>query len=228
MRSPSLNASHLAAVLDAWPGAIRVERTASELRELASRAALELADGRAGIIDGLFAEMQSPAPTLCWGPAAAEMEPPQLRFLVDFWDGCPRVGGLPLSWLIDPLKLAPALGYLMLMEPLDDSMDFRYRVYGSRIVEYSGVEMTGKCVWDIPAPQVAAYFVATYRAVVQRRQPLFAHHRTYHHIQVAQWDRLILPFVDEHGTVDRLLVGNVPSLRRPADGPPDERDPVTL
>ncbi|MEQ9331687.1 PAS domain-containing protein [Thalassobaculum sp.] len=224
MRSPSLNASHLAAVLDAWPDAMRIERTASELRDIASRAALELAAGRTGIIDGLFAEMQSPSPTLHWNPAESALEPPALRFLARYWEACPKIGGLPRSSLIDPLDLAPALGYVMLMEPVERSADFRYRVYGSTIVEYSGVEMTGKCVWDIPVPQVAAYFVATYKAVTDRRRPLFAHHRTHHHIQVAQWDRLVLPFVDEHGTVDRLLVGNVPSLRRPQRTGSDGRD----
>lgn len=227
-----LNTKHLEAVLSAWPGALRAERTAAELRATAAEAARELAVGRTDVINGLFTEMASPPPRLQWTPEDDDLETPRLRFLNGYWRTRSPLGEPPSSALIDPLDLVPLLGYLMLLEPLDGGADFRYRVYGSRIVEYSRVEMTGKCVWDVPAPLVAAYFVATYRAVVERRQSLFAHHRTHHHIQVAQWDRLILPFVDEHGDVNRLLVGNVPSIRPagprrpgPVAGRPDRSDP---
>lgn len=203
------------AVLSAWPGAMRARRSAAELREVAAHAAGELSQGRTDTIDGLFDEMRSPEPVLRWSPAEDRFDVPQLRFLRAYWEARSPAGMPPASSRIDPLDLVPALGYLMLMEPVDDAVDFRYRVYGTRIVEHSKVEMTGKRVWDIPAPQVAAYFGATYRAVVDRREPLFAQHRTHHDIQVAQWDRLILPFVDDCGTVDRLLVGNVPRIRPP-------------
>lgn len=229
MPSPTPEASHIAAVLDAWPYALRDRWSPAELRDAASRAATELVAGRSESIDTLFAEMRSPAPVLRWQPQEAELAPPQLRTLHRYWNDCRGADELPPSSRIDPLQVTSALGYVMLLEPVDGATDFRYRVYGSRIVEYSRVEMTGRCVWDIPAPLVAAYFVATYRAVVTRRQPLFAHHRTHHAIQIAQWDRLILPFVGDDGAVDRLLVGNVPSLHpQDAAAAPDRRPAAAL
>lgn len=158
------NANHIEAVLDAWPGARHPGRTSAGLRDVAIDAGRELASGRTEIIDALFADMSSPRPVLRWNPTPDHIDPPQLRFLADYWDACSQGGALPLSSRIDPLDLVPVLGFVMLLEPVADGADFRYRVYGTRIVEYSRVEMTGKCVWDIPAPLVAAYFVATYCA----------------------------------------------------------------
>src|SRR5690606_31340466 len=116
------------------------------------------------------------------------------RFLNRFWHEHRAAPDLPPSAAIDPFELGPALGILMLLEPVDGGNDFLYRLYGTVIAEYSGIEMTGKRVWDVPAPLVAAYFLATYRAVFDQRRPLFAHHTTHHDIQIARWDRLILPF----------------------------------
>lgn len=221
MRSSSPILGALGAVQYAWPGALRVERSADELRHAMLLATQELVDGRTGTVESLFAEMRSPAPRLRWTPDEASLGEPRLRLLSRYWKSRLRGSELPLSSGIDPLDLVPALGYLMLLEPNADASDFRYRLYGSRIVEYAKVDMTGKHVRDIPAPLVAAYFVATYRATAQRREMLYAHHRTHHDIQTAEWDRLILPFVDDRGVVDRLLVGNVPRLVQGAEFEPD-------
>lgn len=172
-----------------------------------------LTGGRAGALARLFAEIESLPPTIRWEPREDELEDGPLRFLLRLWHAKAVAGGLPPSRSIDAMELRPALGYVMLLEPIDGGADFRYRVYGSIIAEHAGLEMTGKRVWDIPAPLVAVYFLATYRAVLRTRRPMFAHHATHHDIQVAEWSRLILPFVDAAGTVDRLLVGNVPGMR---------------
>ena len=112
----------------------------------------------------------------------------------------------PLSWLLE------REGHVVVVR--EDGADFRYRVYGSRIVEYSKIEMTGKRIWDLPSPWVATYFAVTYRAVCLRGEALYSLHRSRLDQTFARWERLILPFVDADGNVDRLLVGNIPSMRR--------------
>lgn len=199
---------------ESWPGAFRVQEPVDDLRREALLAADELVAGGRGRIDRLFAIIESEPPTLKWDPDVADLGAGELAFLLRFWLERRQEGGPPPSRMIDALDLKPALGCIMLMEPTADGEDFRYRVYGSRIVEYSKVEMTGKCVWDVPSPYVAAFFLTTYRAVSIRRQPLHAFHRSRLDQYYAQWERLILPFVDDEGTVNRLLVGNVPSVRR--------------
>lgn len=202
------------ALRESWPGAFRVRQPVGDLRREAMRAADELAAGSRQRIDRLFDLIESDLPDLAWSPAEADLVSAELSFLRGYWMER-RQGDLPPpARIIDALDLKPALGSLMLLEPAPDGGDFRYRVYGSRIVGYSKVEMTGKCVWDVPSPHVAAFFVATYRAVSLRREPLHAGHRTLLDRSHAYWERLILPFVDDEGTVTRLLVGNVPTIRR--------------
>lgn len=204
----------LEALRESWPGAFRVQGSAQDLRRDAMMAADRLAAGDRQVIDRLFGVMECDPPALQWSPEEADLDSEILVFLRRYWRERMRGDDLPLSREIDALDLVPALGYVMLMEPVKGGVDFRYRVYGSRIVDYSKVEMTGKCVWDVPSPWVATYFAATYRAVCIRREPLYTFHRSRLDQLFAQWERLILPFVDDNGTVDRLLVGNVPSLRR--------------
>jgi len=184
--------------------------------DLSRRVALvtdELLGGPSREIAGLFADIDSPPPITRWDPPEATLGNDVLVFLLQLWHAGAAVGGLPRSRSIDPFELRPALGYVMLLEPIDGGADFRYRVYGSKIAEHSGIEMTGKRVWDIPSPLVAAYFLATYRAVYLKGRPMLARHTTHYDIQIAEWTRIILPFAGPDGAVDRLLVGNVPGVR---------------
>lgn len=204
----------LLALRETWPGAF-LDRVASRDVSLdAERVAQGLVSDNRQDLDRLFDSLESNAPELVWSPDSADLACDILAFLRRYWLDRREGGGLPLSRAIDALELVPALGYVMLMEPVDGGTDFLYRVYGSRIVDYSKTEMTGKRVSDVPSPSVSAYFIATYRAVCIRREPLYTYHRSRLAQFYTQWERLILPFVNADGQIDRLLVGNVPSLQR--------------
>ena len=204
----------LAAARETWPVAATQQVSEDELDQLADDATDAVIDSRKSGLRLLFNRIESPTPIVEWEPGPEILEPHlRLEFLQRYWSDRHRDHRLPLSTTIDPIELQPALGFIMLLEPIRGGDDFLYRVYGTAIAQQSGLEMTGKRVRDVPIPLVAVYFLATYRAVTFVRRPLFTHHATHHSIQVAQWDRLILPFVDEAGEVDRLLVGNVPSFR---------------
>lgn len=202
------------ALRESWPGAFLGEAPARDMRLEAERVATGLVEGDRRELDRLFDTMDSNAPELVWSPDQAELSCDILGFLQRYWIERKRGDDLPLSSGIDAMDLVPALGYVMLMEPMDGGSDFLYRVYGSRIVDYSKTEMTGKRVWDVPSPLVAAYFMATYKAVCIRREPLYTFHRSRLAQFHAQWERLILPFANADGQIDRLLVGNVPRLQR--------------
>lgn len=177
------------------------------------RLVCELVVDSVGGLDALFVETGSPPPFLRWNPREGDLGDERLRFLLSFWRRAARSGDLPDAAAIEPVALRPALGVVMLLEPIEAASDFRYRVYGTSIAAQSGIEMTGKRVSDIPSHPLALFFGVTYRAVLARREPLFARHATNFNIQIAQWDRLILPFVDERDAVSRLLVGNIPGPR---------------
>lgn len=197
-----------------WSDISSGRKPSSDLRRDAELAADELAVGGRRLIDRFFETMESERPRLAWHPEAGRFGCDVLDFLHEFWLERRWRAGPPSSRTIDPLDLKPALGSMALLEPCAGGGDFRFRLYGARITLYSKIDMTGRCVWDIPSAYLAAFFFAIYRAVSIRRQPLRAFHRCRLDQCHAEWDRLILPFVDDEGAVSRLLVGTVPRVRR--------------
>src|SRR3546814_6150489 len=85
--------------------------------ELQTRA---FGEGRHAAVDSLFRVIEIPPPTLHWAPDddfLAGSSP--LRFLSRFWHDHRAAADLPPSSAIDPFALGPALGILMLLEPID-------------------------------------------------------------------------------------------------------------
>lgn len=150
-------------------------------------------------------------PRLIWTPEPDDLEHEPLRFLMDYWHGMRRGDGLPSAAGIDPVKMRPVLGNVMLLDVLDGGADFRYRLYGSNIAERAGFDMTGKRVSDIKTGgAVATFFRHIYQAVLKRRQPIYTQHQPPVTIAVTTWYRLILPLAEADAEINRLLVGNIP------------------
>lgn len=157
---------------------------------------------------------------LRWEPGEADLPKDEIAFLLRWWRKlASEHGGLPPASLpLDPLALRPALGYLMTLDVLPEAADFRYRLFGSRVAERSGFDLTGKLVSKVPGPpDGVAWFLATYAAAALERAPLYAEHTPWSSMSVTRWYRLILPLAGPDGSVARFIVGNVPgSLRTPS------------
>ncbi len=100
----------------------------------------------------------------------------------------------------------------MLLEPVEAGRDFRYRLYGGELARVSGFDMTGKCLSEHPASFYAAEFgIAIYRAVMQRRRPLYTVRHPVGAKIARRWQALALPFVDDADAsrVTRLLCATV-------------------
>lgn len=164
-------------------------------------------------------------PTLVWSPTPGTLEHEPLRFLMDYWQRLRGGEDVPHATKIDPVEMRPALGNVMLLDVLDGGADFRYRLYGSKIAERAGFDMTGKRVSEIgTSTAVATFFVYVYQAVLKRREPIYTEHRPPASIQVTKWYRLVLPLADAAGMVNRLLVGNIPGDWRSAQAGEDPRN----
>jgi len=95
--------------------------------------------------------------------------------------------------------------------------DYRYRLYGSRIAERAGFDLTGKLTRDVPThPAIGLLFRVCYRACAARRLPLFTRHVPPANIGVVYWSRIVLPLANEKGEARHFLVGNVPGKGHPA------------
>ncbi len=148
---------------------------------------------------------------LRWTPVAGTLDVPELAFLHDYWLRLPKMGALARYDAIDPLEMRPALGNVMLLEADEAADDYRYRLYGSRIAERAGFDLTGKRTRDVPThPAIGLLFRVCYRACAQRKIPLFTRHVPPASMGVVCWSRIVLPLADATGQARHFLVGNVP------------------
>jgi hypothetical protein len=162
-------------------------------------------------IRAVFAAQSAIGPVVLWSPAPEDLPVPQLRFLQEYWTEHRGSRGAPEIGHIDPFKLRPALGFIVLLDVVGAGRDFRVRLYGSVIAAVSGFDLTGKLVSEHPAsPYLATFYCALYRAAYRRREPVFTQHRPAASVHTHAWHRLTLPFTNEKGEIVRFLSGNVP------------------
>ena len=133
----------------------------------------------------------------------------QLGATYEYWRALPKTGGVAETERVDPHRLMGALGYLMLVDVEGDT-DFRYALYGSKIADITGFDMTGKTVCEIQtiAP-IRRFFVAVYMAAREACRPVYSVHEAPPSNTNSAWHRLILP-LGKGGEVTRFLVCNVP------------------
>ena len=143
-------------------------------------------------------------------PSPEDLPAEQLRTVLRFWSGLPKVGGVPNVLKIKPEDVWPALGYLILIDIDEENEDFRYALYGSRIAAVSGFDMTGRSIWDIETTSsVQNFFAACYIAAYRMRCPIYTVHEAPRIITISHWHRLILP-LGLDGQIKRFLVCNLP------------------
>ena len=165
-------------------------------------------------IPATFVRHGAAAPTLVWSPTVCDLRTAPLRHLLGHWSSLQDAGRLPSYRQIDPFDLRPALGYVMLIDTLVDSADFRYRLYGSALASISGADMTGRHLSELPAsPYVREFSIAVGHAVMHRREAVYTARSPVGAQETVVWERLVLPLVNEEDRVTRFLVGSTPTGR---------------
>ncbi|MEO9904347.1 PAS domain-containing protein [Nisaea sp.] len=167
-------------------------------------------------VDRYFLQFGARNPAVVWNPEHNQLEDERLQRLLSYWrekaDG--RTGASIAS--IDPTEMRFVLGYLMLLDVIEDGFDFRYRLYGTMISERFGRDVTGSTLRQFGDREfIISFFLGSYQAVTDRRQPLLTVHYPKHTSETASWTRLILPLKDENDEITRLLVGQIPGEWRP-------------
>jgi|SRR5579863_7713155 len=170
-----------------------------------------IVDGEVTGIRSCFASHRAHGPEILWSPSDNEIVPAQLRFLQRYWKGRAADRRAPHFREIDAMEMKPALGFIVLMDVLDQGNDFHCRLFGSSVAAVSGFDMTGKRVREHKASSyIVSFFVAAYRAAYQRGEPLYTIHRPPLTVHTNAWHRLMLPLHDDEGRIVRFLSGNVP------------------
>ncbi len=167
----------------------------------------------------LFVDNGGRPPVIIWRPRVADLELPQLAFLLRYWEDLPRQTDAPGPHLklIDPLEMREALGFVTLIDVVDGGNDFLYRVYGTRIAERYGADLTGKRTSQTDnGSYAAAFLVAIYRAALRRAEPVFSEHYPSPRSSTAKWSRIVLPLVGDGGRIERFLAGIIAGPWRPS------------
>jgi len=158
-----------------------------------------------------FASEYGREASVIWNPATDKIPSDVLQFLLNYWLGLRSGPTTPRPAQINPLDMRPALGYVALVDPVDDGRDFRYRLYGTVLASISDIDMTGKLLSELKASRsVRELSLATYRAALRRPEPIYLVRSPGGATLTAQWHRLTLPLFDETGRVIRFLTGSVP------------------
>jgi len=161
-------------------------------------------------LQDLFRANGARGPAIKWDPSVEDLKPEPMKFALDCWHKAAATG-LPRTQFVDPIKLAPSLGYLLLVDVVDGGRDFAYRLFGSHVSAVSGFDMTRKKLSDHPASAyIREFSMALYRAVIIRREPVWSHFGPAMAVSTAAWERVVMPLVDGDGTICRFLVATVP------------------
>lgn len=182
----------------------------ASIQAAADRIVSYLSDKDPSLDAAQFLKLEIGGLRLLLDPAEEDLPTDAHKATLRYWQALPSIEGIPNQLKVEPDRLQPALGYLMLVDVVGGNTDFRYALYGTKIVSVSGFDMTGKTVWEIgTSSQIRLFFAATYSAAIGLRRPLFTAHDAPPSITTSRWDRLILP-LGENGAIKRFLVCNVP------------------
>lgn len=136
-----------------------------------------------------------------------ESLPPILQQLQEYWDkkraGRPYPGRVD----IDVLDLRFIIGSLILVDIEQAPLRFRYRLFGTAIVQRQGFDMTGKYLDQHPWPELANLAHRTYVEVINSGRPAPIRRQGLINDQYIDHQSLILPLGRER--VDMLMAGVV-------------------
>jgi hypothetical protein len=103
----------------------------------------------------------------------SELNSPRIHRLHAYWQHQHnKRGRLPRRGDIAPDQIMDLLPNIMIVDVEHDPMRFRYRLVGTRVVEYNGVEFTGRYLGEIGWPEEQD-LIDSYAFVVKSRKPFF-------------------------------------------------------
>lgn len=131
-----------------------------------------------------------------------------LADILDYWRSLRGPSKIPPPRkAVDVVALKPVMGYAHVVDCSDeDPMNYRFRLFGSRILLFGGKDFTKQRVADLPDPELARTTAADYRDVVFKGCPAFHKIVTRLDFRKASYTRLLLPLANDQRQINQLLV----------------------
>jgi hypothetical protein len=154
-------------------------------------------------------------------PESADVQP-DVKGVASFLKYCRRVK--PAGEFADrsnftPELLRPWIGYIMILDYIPETRDFRYRVYGTNISSESGFDVTNSLVSDF-RNATGDFFLRVYREAIDKRALIYSVNSGLHSKFECDWHRIVCPV--QHGDTAQIVACNYPTKRK------DELDELHL
>jgi hypothetical protein len=170
-----------------------------------------LVGGHAEPVQAVFASHGARGPQVQWNPTPGVTQLEPLDFILAHVRALAGGQALARASQIDAQNMRPAIGFISLLDVVDGGADFRYRLFGTIPTAITGFDMTGRRLSQHGASlYMVEYFIATYRAMLRRREPIFTIHGPPEAVKTNAWHRVAAPLADDRGTIIRFVSVNVP------------------
>jgi len=115
---------------------------------------------------------------------------------------------MPSRQDIDAVEIPRLLPNLMLIDVFHDPLRFRYRLIGTRVVDATGEDRTGRCFDSVDFIAANPIVREQYAACVASGEPVHSLEPFYRRDSGTAYDveRLLLPLSSDDATVDVILV----------------------
>lgn len=138
----------------------------------------------------------------------SDFSDPRFRWVVEYWQSKRRNDRLPGRGDVDPLDFPNLLGSIALID-VDQSgveIDYRIRLWGTRITEIFGRDHTGRRLEEVAAPGTFEELRKRFDTCVTEHRPVFAFRAiTLASPEKVATRRLLLPLAGDGSTVDLLF-----------------------
>ena len=127
--------------------------------------------------------------------------------LLNLWESKRKGAALPARRDLEPFEIKELLPYVILVDVSYPGPEFFYRLVGTQEVEFRGYDPTGRPVKDAFSGLDGGFCDGNYRAVVDRKAPIFVQEYKPTRLgAIAQFETIFLPFADDGETVNIIMV----------------------
>lgn len=136
----------------------------------------------------------------------SSIEDERLRRLYRYWDEKRQGRRFPARRDIDPLDFPYVLGQMMLIDVSYDPLQFRFRLYGTELVDRMGFDMTGRTLDKHPLPEFRDFLERGWREVLDTGAPAHVFFNRLVDDRQRRFESLRLPLSADGQKIDIIMV----------------------
>jgi len=134
---------------------------------------------------------------------------PRLRQVYDYWQQKRGTRAMPARRDIEPMELKAVLPQLILVD-VEEGPRFRYRLFGTAVVEAFGSDPTGKYIDEVMVGAYKAFLLGLYNDMLASKKPIYSTSIYGTKRDTKLWtQRLMLPLSSDGQAVDKVLAVQV-------------------